>query len=334
MKRIDSRPGLLLAGMVGTLLVGCAPTSFLVTAVPARQDQQEIVVRRESFFAGDRIAIIPVEGMIQNGRTAGLLGLGEPNPVVLFKERLDKAAADSRVKAVVLRINSPGGTVTGSELMYHELCRFRESTGKPVIACIMDLGASGGYYLACGADQIYVQPTTVTGSIGVIMITPDLSGTMNKIGVKTNVFKSGDLKDAGSPFREMRPQDEEMFQRLVAGMYARFLDVVIRSRSAVPAEQIKALADGRVMLGPEAKAAGLVDEVGDIEAAIAAAKAAAGIADRKIVLIEYDTAYAWRPNAYALGNPAPAQVNLVNVELPVWLRSESPQFLYMWLPGW
>src|SRR5205085_7998372 len=112
--------------------------------------------------------IIDVEGMILNCRSSSLMGSGE-NPVSLFRERLDAAAADRRVKAVVLRLNSPGGAVTASDIMYQDLCRFRRETGKPVVACMMDVAASVAYYLAMGCDGVYAHPTTVTCSIGVIM---------------------------------------------------------------------------------------------------------------------------------------------------------------------
>ena len=134
--------------------------------------------------------------------------------------------ADKDVRAVVLRINSPGGGVTATDLMYGEVLRFRAQTGKPVIAAMLDVAASGGYYLACAADTIYAQPTTVTGSIGVIMMAPEFAGTMQKIGVRVNVIKSGEMKDMGSPFREMNEQDRAVLQGLIDGMYARFLDVV------------------------------------------------------------------------------------------------------------
>ena len=111
----------------------------------------------------DKIALIDVEGLIVNARTGGLFSSGD-NPVSLFRERLDTAACDKRVKAVVLRINTPGGGVTASDIMYRDLVNFRQETGKPVVACLMDVAASGGYYLAVGCDRIFAHPTTVTGS--------------------------------------------------------------------------------------------------------------------------------------------------------------------------
>jgi protease-4 len=326
----------LLAGwaLLAGLLAGCGPTSFLITPVRAVQDLEEHVLIRESVWAGKKIALIEVDGVLRNARDERLLGPAGENPVSLFREKLDKAAHDSLVKAVVVRINSPGGTVTASDLMYAELRRFRAEAKKPVIASMLDLGASGGYYLACAADRIYAHPTTVTGSIGVIMIAPEISGTMKKLGIRTNVFKSAELKDAGSPFREMTERDREVFQSIIDQMYARFLEVVAESRTGIDAERLRTLADGRVFLAPEAKEHGLVDEIGTLADALAAAKQVAGIAEEKVLVVQYARPLSHRANVYADAPAPPAQVNVVNVQLPDWLSSPSPQFLYLWAPGW
>jgi protease-4 len=316
------------------LLAGCAPTSFLVTPLAVRPELSEEVVVRESPWATKKIALIDVDGVLQNARPTSLLGAGGENPVSLFAEKLDKAASDDNVRAVVLRINSPGGGVTATDLMYGELRRFRERTGKPVITSMLDVAASGGYYLACGTDKIYALPTTVTGSIGVIMLAPDFSGTMGKLGVKMNVIKSGPMKDMGSMFREMSDADRATFQGLIDGMYSGFLDVVSRARPGLPREELRKLADGRVYLGGDAKEKGLIDELGTLHDAIAGAKDAAGLAKVKIKVVEYGRPLAYRPNIYAHTDVAGQPVNLINVQLPDWLAGSSPQLMYMWAPGW
>ena len=315
-------------------IAGCAPVSFLITPVPRVQELRESEVARESLWAVDKVALLDLDGVLRNAREPSLFGAAGENPVSLFQEKLDRAARDGRVKAVVVRINSPGGGVTASDLLYSELLRFKEQTGKPVIAALLDTAASGGYYVACAADKIYAQPTTVTGSIGVIMIAPEFSGTMRKLGIQANIIKSAELKDAGSPFREMTEQDRAVFQQMIDALYARFLGVVARARPGLDEGRLRALADGRVFLGPEAKERGLVDELGTLHDAIGAAKAAAGLGDKPVVVVEYARPYLHRPNVYAEASDVPAQVNLVNVELPGWLRSPAPQFLYLWAPGW
>jgi len=315
-------------------LPACGPTSFLITPVPVSRELEESVLLRESPWASKKLAVVDVDGMLKNGRDRSLTGVEGENPVSLFKEKLDKAAGDPRVKAVVVRINSPGGSVTASDLMYGELRAFRQRSGKPVIACLLDVGASGGYYVACAADRIYAHPTTVTGSIGVILITPEFSGTMEKLGVRAHIFKSGPLKDAGSMFRPMTDEDRSLLSGMIMEMYDRFLDVVRQSRPQLSEDHLRALADGRVFLGPEAKDQGLIDEVGTLEDALAAAKSAAGLGRQRVLVVQYARPLAHRPNVYARTDDAPAQVNLINIELPEWLRSASPQFLYLWAPGW
>ena len=315
-------------------LAGCAPMSFLITPVPAGRDLVEHVLARDSIWRNDKIALIDVEGILRNQREQSLLGSPGDNPVALFKEKLDQAADDDHVKAVVLRINSPGGGVTASDLMYTELQRFKQQTGKPVIAAMLDVGASGAYYIACAADQIYAHPTTVTGSIGVIMVVPDFSGTMQKLGIRANIIKSAEMKDAGSPFREMSAADRAVFQGMIDAMYARFLNVVATARGGIDETRLKQLADGRVYLAPEALREGLIDELGTLHDALEAAKQAAGLEGRPIVVVEYARPHSHRPNIYSNAADRPAQVNLINIELPPWLGGASPKFMYLWAPGY
>jgi protease IV len=315
------------------VMIGCAPMSLLITPVAADRSVKEMVVEREAPLATRRIAIIDVEGMISNSRDSNLItGVEGDNKVGFFKEKLDAAAKDDRVKAVIVRINSPGGGVTASDLMYHELRKFRDCTGKPIIACMLDLAASGGYYIACAADRIIATPTTVTGSIGVIMFTVNLTGTLDKIGAEVITFKSGELKDAGSPFREMNERDRAVFQHLISEMYERFLSVVQRGRPGIAPQRVRELADGRVYLAPDALREGLVDEIGTMDDAVSAAKSAAGIKG-PVTIVQYARPYAHRPNYYAEAPTAIPQVNLLNVDVGQLALGTGPQFMYLWAPG-
>jgi protease-4 len=281
----------------------------------------------------DKIALIDVEGLLVNARTSSLFSDGD-NPVSQFRERLDAAACDKRVKAVVLRINSPGGAVTASDIMYRDLCRFREETHKPVVACMMDVAASGGYYLAMAADRVYAHPTTVTGSIGVIMSLYNASGLFKLVGVSSEPIKSGPNKDIGNPGRPMTPQERAILQGMVGNFYEQFLKVVAKGRShCLTPERIRTLADGRVYTGIEAKKLGLVDEVGYLEDALQAALDLACLKDAKVVA--YDRCNGYRGSIYAAAPRIPSQIN-VKVDLPALAGLSGPAgsgFLYLWEPG-
>jgi protease-4 len=172
---------------------GCRAGAFKVQIIPDRQELQETEIKRDKgMFISDKIAVIDIDGVMYNRSRSGFMKQGD-NPVSTFLEKLDKAAADKNVKAVVLRLNSPGGSVAATDIMYHSLVEFKKKTGKPVIASMMDMACSGAYYLACGCDGIIAQPSCVTGSIGTIMQTFSVAGTMEKIGVKAVAIKSGKM---------------------------------------------------------------------------------------------------------------------------------------------
>jgi protease-4 len=281
----------------------------------------------------DKIAILDVEGVILNARPGGLFGDGD-NPVSLFRERLDAAACDKRVKAVVLRINSPGGAVTASDIMYRDLVNFRAETRKPVVACMMDVAASGGYYLAMGCDRVYAHPSTVTGSIGVIMSLYNASGLFGMVGLKSDPIKSGPNKDLGNPGRDMTPEERQILQGMVNSFYEQFVDVVAQARSGhLTREQVRALADGRVYTGLDAKKLGLVDEVGYLEDALRAALKLACLSDAKVVA--YDKCDGYRGSIYAGAPRIPREINVkVNVPgLAALAGAAGSGFMYLWEPG-
>jgi len=191
-------------------LAGCAGMRFVIDAVPAADDLTETeVMADKGAGGGSKVAQIDVTGLIIDAEKPGLLAPGE-NPMARFVESLRRAEADSGVKAVVIRINSPGGTVTASDVMYREVQHFKQRTGKPVVIAMADVAASGGYYLASGCDSIVAHPTTITGSIGVISMHVSLVGLLDKIGVKVEALKSGANKDMGSPFRAMTDDDKKL----------------------------------------------------------------------------------------------------------------------------
>jgi protease-4 len=309
-------------------LSGCF-NGILLRPVQVDGPIEETVVKdAPSLLCRDKIAIIDVEGMIMNVRTSGLLGSGE-NPVALFRERLDAAAADKRVKAVVLRINSPGGAVTASDIMYQDLLKFREKTHKPVVACMMDVAASGAYYLAMGCDCVYAHPTTVTGSIGVIMSLYNASGLAAKLGITSDPIKSGPIKDIGNPLRLMSDEERTVLQGMVNSFFDQFVHVVASGRR-LPEERVRVLADGRVYTGLDAKNLGLVDEVGYLEDAIATAKQLAGICDAAVVA--YDRCSGYRGSIFAAMPHIPSNIN-IHLDVPGLSHSTGAAFMYLWEAG-
>jgi protease-4 len=254
------------------------------------------------------------------------------NPVSLFVEKLEKTREDSAVKAVVLRLNSPGGSVGAADTMYHKLQEFKHKSKKPVVACMLDVAASGAYYLACGCDGIVAQPSTVTGSIGIIMQTMSFEGTMQKLGIKAVAIKSGKLKDMASPFHDLSEEEREVLQGVVSALFEQFVKVVDEGRKGLDEQQVRALADGRVFTAKEAVENGLIDRIGYPDDGIAWAKKMAGVKKAKVVI--YHHPYEYMPNVYS------TQVNggheagmLINVQLPDWLNGTGTQFLYLWQPG-
>ncbi len=326
--RKPGKPGWFASVSCLLLAAGCSAPSLLITPVSGRRTLVETELSRDSFFARDKIALLDVTGVIQNAESGGLFSAGE-HPVSLLLEQLDKARRDPRVKAVILRINSPGGTVVASELMHDEITHFRKS-GKPVIAVMMDVAASGGYYVACACDEIVAQPSTVTGSIGVIMLLVDVTGTMNLIGVKTDAITSGVHKDSGSPFRTMRPEERQLFEGVVEDMYERFVRVVDAGRPSLDEAKVRALADGRIYTAGQALETGLIDRIASLRDTIEATKKRIGA--ENVRLVAYHRAHDYRPNYYAQSPPPPVNVNLLNLQVPS-AFPPPPRFLYLWHPG-
>jgi protease-4 len=211
---------------------------------------------------GNRIAVIPIDGII--GDDAEVL------------KQIRQFRQDKSVKGYVVAINSPGGAVGPSQSIYSELKKLRDEDDRPVIASIGGVGASGGYYIALGADSIFALPGSLTGSIGVIMELPEVRELMDKVGVDVRVIKSAEHKDVGSLFREMSPGDSAILNALVQDVYDQFVDVVAQERR-LTRERLLPVADGRVLSGRQAHRNGLVDRMGNVQDAIAAAGRMAGL---------------------------------------------------------
>ena len=244
------------------------------------------------------------------------------------REELSKAEKDEQVRALIVRINSPGGTITASDVLYHEILAFKQRKKVPVIAAIMDVGASGGYYAALAADTIVVNPTTITGSIGVVMVTVDAQGLMQKIGVAPLAIKSGPMKDAGSPFRSLTGPELAVFQGIIDDMYGRFVGLIVQARR-LPEDRVRALADGRVYTAEQALKLGLVDRIAYLEDVVTMARDAAKLDQAKVIM--YHRPKEYRANIYSSA-PTAATAESTMAQFAAVLGGAGPRFLYLWWP--
>jgi protease-4 len=219
--------------------------------------------RLETFVSGsgEKIAVVELKGVIASSED--------------FVRQVKKYREDHSIKAILLRIDSPGGAVVPSQEMYEEVKKTRDG-GKPVVVSMGSLAASGGYYVSCGASKLVANRGTLTGSVGVISEILQLHDALNKLGIDVKTIKSGKMKDAGSPTRKMTGQDEQYFQQLMDDVHRQFIDVV-RVERKMTVEQAAGLADGRVFTGEQAVANGLADTLGTYEDAVALAAEIAGI---------------------------------------------------------
>lgn len=258
------------------VIFGLVLLSLVMAAV--YRDQPGTDQRTTGAKAGNAVGLIDVSGLIVSGGSGGG-GFGGTVQVgsQTIISQLREAQEDPDIKAVVLRINSPGGSAAGSIEVGNEIQRTKEA-GVVVVSYMADVAASGGYWIACETDRIVANPSTMTGSIGVIMTTMDLQGLYEMLGVDKNVFKSGPYKDMGAEHRDVTEPERAIFQSMVEDIYQQFVDVVVNGRD-MEKEAVLELADGRVFTGRQAAELGLVDQVGDLHDAVQIAAEMAGIED-------------------------------------------------------
>ncbi len=314
---------LLLVFLLSGLSSGCI---YNISLLPKPGPLKEMVLSGEGIH---KIALIDISGFISKEKPQGLIQ--SPDMVSRIKEELTVAEKDENVKAVLLRINSPGGTITASDLIYHEVMQFKKKTGKKVIASIMDVGASGAYYIAMAADKLVVHPTSVTGSIGVIMMHMNLEGLMEKVGISAESIKSGPLKDMGSPVKALSTESRAVLQGVIDDMYQRFLSVIKTGRKNLTADQIETLADGRIYTSSEALEVGLVDQIGYLEEVIELTQSEAGIKEAKVVV--YSRSGGIKNNIYSEMFVKPERpFSVWGIDPKHLLQGGSAQFLYLWMP--
>ena len=310
------------------LLQGCATPKirlFTDSTVPYKEFTLEGT-------KSPKVLVIQANGQIDEGPSKGLLR-DRPGMVPDIVSQLRLAEKDDDIGAVVVKINSPGGSVTASDVLYHELKSFREKTGKKMVAVFMGIAASGGYYIALPADRIVAHPTSITGSVGVIFLQPKVEGLMEKLGVGVDVSKSGDKKDMGSPFRASTEEEARLLQDLTDQLGQRFIDLLGQHRKISP-EALAEIRTARIFLADEARQLGLVDRIGYMEDAIQSAKTLAGLPDDAKVVVyrrgEFPDDTVYNAAGTLTGTAEP---DLVHIELPGSIGELSSGFFYIWPPA-
>jgi protease IV len=305
------------------VLAGCSLPKF--SLFPEAGPLKEVTLEGT---ADEKILVLSIDGTISDKPKEKLMG-SRPSMVQQLVSQLKRAEKDDKIKAVLLKVNSPGGTVTASDIIYHEISAYKERTGVKMVVSMVNVAASGGYYVSLPADWIMAHPTTVTGSIGVIFARPGVSGFMEKLGLSMYVQKSGARKDMGSPFRPPTEADNVIFQKLIDDMAGRFLGLVAKHRNIKPEYQAQ-VASAQIFSAAEAQQVGLVDQIGYLNDAIAKAKSLAGLSsDAKVVTYRHyqsedDNIY--NPSMRAQGG----DIGVNGSALSLLTAAQEAGFYYLW----
>jgi protease IV len=308
------------------LLAVCTIQGCAFISIPLSSRTQPLEEKILEGEGSDKILLVDISGVISSEKKRSFADLDSgPDMVARVKEELDQASEDDSIKAIILKINSPGGTVTSSDIIYKEILKYKEKTGAHVTASLMDIAASGGYYVACSADTIVAHPTTVTGSIGVIAMKFNFKGLMDKLGVQEDSIKSGDMKDILSPFRPMTADERTIIQNIIDSLQMQFMEAVVHGRKELSLEELKPLADGRVFTAKQALDAQLIDDIGYLDDAIEITKKEKDLKEARI--ITYHRPFAYKNNIYSQ-----TSFSIFNFGENEFTSYLPVRFMYLWNP--
>lgn len=311
------------------MLFGCAAPQVKLFS-DASDPLQELTIQGEG---NEKVLVISISGIISTKPNQSFLRT-MPSIVQETVAQLKKAEKDKNIKSVLIKVDSPGGTVTAGDMLYHEIMAYKKKAGVKIVVSMMGTAASGGYYISLPADTILAHPTTITGSVGVIIMQPDVSGLMDKIGVEMRVSKSGDEKDMGSPFRAATPEEEELLKGVTDDLARRFLSLVQKHRG-IDEPVLSEVASAKIYLAEDAQQLGLIDGIGYLDDALEEARKIAGLPENAKVVAYRRTKY---PDD-TLYNSATSYhggsgVSLIDTGLPgADAASLKPGFYYLWAPG-
>ncbi len=309
-------------------LSGCS--LIKVSLIPSTKPLEEKVLEGKGT---PKILLVDLDGIISfKEQTSGLQLKTKPSKAALFREVFRKAESDSDIAGVIIRINSPGGTVSASDAIYHEIMSFKQTRNIPVYTYIMELAASGGYYVASASDRIIASPTAITGSIGVIAMKFNVEELLSKVGISNETYKSGPKKDFWSPFRPSTPEEQKMIQDIIDRLFARFVGVVYENRQKLLTEQeVRGLADGRILTADEALKTKLIDQVAYLDETIDTMKKALDIKEARVVT--YARPETFTSNIYSeMPQPGPLVINLLSINAEDFSLLSGAQFMYLWRP--
>ncbi len=276
----------------------------------------------------DKILLVPLSGIVSSSSSRGAFS-SHDSMVEVLGMQLDKAKADKHIKGLILTVNSPGGAVTASEIIYHKIAKFKKEKGVPVVVLMGDVAASGGYYISMAGDEIIAHPTTITGSIGVISMFFNLQGLFGKIGVDVVTLKTGAMKDVGSFARPMEPEEKAYIMVILEQMYGVFLDRVLSNRTELTREELLKLADGRVFTASQALEAKLIDQIGYFEDAVSAVKEKGNLSEASVVAYEWPWNHKY--DVYSAAAPGrPIDINLLKLDFGTLDSIGRPGFYYIW----
>jgi len=314
--------------LIFIILTGCAVVQ--IPLFPSTQPLEEKVLEGKGQA---KILLLDISGIISEKKESKGLGSSQKISLVArIKEELQKAEGDSSIAGVIIKINSPGGSVTATDIIYHELMQYKKQAGVRIVACLTGTATSGGYYVASAADEIIAHPTSVTGSIGVIAMKFNVEKFLSKIGIQEETIKSGEKKDIWSPFRPSTPEEKDIIQTIINTLHERFVKVVLAGRQPLLSkEEIERLADGRIFTADQALEVKLIDRVGYLDNAVEEIKKALKLKEAKVVT--YNRPGSYKGTIYSgLPGASHTEINLVAINGDGLSSISGVQFMYLWRP--
>ena len=322
------RPLFIIAVVIVLFIIGCQGAK--IRLFPSAADPlQEYTLEGD---AKGKVLVIHIRGTISDAPRRRLVTT-RPSMVQEVVSQLRKAEKDSEIKAVLLKINSSGGSATASDILYNEIVAYKQKTRAKVVVAMMDVTASGGYYISLPADYILAHPTSITGSVGVLFLRPDVAGLMEKIGINVEVSKTGKNKDMGSPFRQATDEEKRIIQNMIDQLGERFLDRIAEHRQ-IDSQSLKEISTARIFLADDALKLGMVDRVGYISEAVSVAKKMAELPENAKVIVYRRTEFP-DDNLYntSTSRYEGQGLSIVSLDLPASLTSYQAGFYYLWQPG-